>query len=1142
MKKWVCLLALIALGLVLASCDNPGGPDLNPGTGNPGIDNPGTDNPGTGDPGTGNPDTGDPLTTNYTVTFNANGGDGAPPPAQTVQAGYSITLPGGSGLTKTGYVFHYWNTKPDGTGENYGAGDTYTPTASITLYVKWLDETVPIYTLTFDANGGTGTPPRERIAEHGGNIPIPDGSGLTKTGYAFSGWNTKPDGTGNNYRSGDHFWPITDTTLYAQWDEFRTLTQKLAWLQNNAQSGGSYILEVEADESIEPHTLNTVSYDYKTGITITLIGVDSNRTISLSSNDSMFTVGPGVTLVLDNNITLQGHSDNNYSLVSVIEGALVMNTGAKITGNTNNNTFHVGGVFVYDGTFTMNGGEIYGNTGHGVFVYDGTFTMNDGEISGNTGSGVQVSPPPDSDPNLITFTMNGGEISGNTGGGVYVGRATFTMTNGSISESIGRGVTVIEGTFTMSGGEIYGNTGGGVSVSDGTFTMSDGEIYGNTGGGVDVSRYSSFETTFTMSGTAKIYNNTGGGVDVGYYTNFTMSGGEIYGNTVSGTTSYIGGGGVRNSGTFTMNGGEISGNTVSGTSSNYGGGVYAGGTFTMNGGEISDNTGGGVYVSYNANFTMSGTAKIYGHTVSRTGGGGVYVEGSPSYETNFTMSGGEIYNNTVTSTDYYDKGGGGVYVRSNANFTMSGAAKIYNNTVSGTGLLYGGGVYVDTNATFTMSSSTSGTATISGNTVSGTLSVGGGVCVGDPSNSGGATFAMEYGMISGNTVIGNADSRGGGVYITFNTIFYGGETIIGYKSDPNNGNVVKIDDGSGTITIAKNGGHAVYAGDPWGSPNRNYRRKESTSTSGRSSTGAATNNNGIRLNGDLAWGKGGGWGEADLAERLYALQDTAENLKSYTLEVETHEGIELRGELSHLLNFNKTVTIILKGIDNPSVGLKDIYESDPKGSLFTIENGVKLELYDVNLVGKSNNTAPLIHVMSGGSFIMHSGNINSNTNNTVNSTNPYIGGGGVYVASNGLFTMNGGEILINYVRGGSGGGVCVIGGTFTMNGGKIYHNYAYLPSNPTNTDGGGGVAIIGGTFTKTGGTIGGEYSNPYNQYDNPNFVYIGNSIQNGRGNEVWACTSSGTTIKRRETNAGPEVNLSFNGTGTTGVFTGGWEY
>ncbi|MCL1931989.1 MAG: hypothetical protein FWF55_09240, partial [Treponema sp.] len=81
MKKWVCLLALIALGLVLASCDNPGGPDLNPGTGNPGIDNPGTDNPGTGDPGTGNPDTGDPLTTNYTVTFNANGGDGAPPPA-----------------------------------------------------------------------------------------------------------------------------------------------------------------------------------------------------------------------------------------------------------------------------------------------------------------------------------------------------------------------------------------------------------------------------------------------------------------------------------------------------------------------------------------------------------------------------------------------------------------------------------------------------------------------------------------------------------------------------------------------------------------------------------------------------------------------------------------------------------------------------------------------------------------------------------------------------------------------------------------------------------------------------------------------------------------------------------------------------
>jgi parallel beta-helix repeat protein/predicted outer membrane repeat protein len=100
---------------------------------------------------------------------------------------------------------------------------------------------------------------------------------------------------------------------------------------------------------------------------------------------------------------------------------------------------------------------------------------------------------------------------------------------------------------------------------------------------------------------------------------FTMSGGEISGNTAS----YYGGG-VYVSGTFTMSGGEISGNTASSTS---GGGVYVYGTFTMSGGEISGNTasgsggyGGGVCVSSSGTFKKqpaigsSTSGIIYGYT------------------------------------------------------------------------------------------------------------------------------------------------------------------------------------------------------------------------------------------------------------------------------------------------------------------------------------------------------------------------------------------------------------------------------------------------------------------------------------------------------------------------------------------------
>jgi uncharacterized repeat protein (TIGR02543 family) len=74
--------------------------------------------------------------TYYTVTFNSNGGSGTVP-SQTVVSGTSITLPSGSGLSRTDYVFNGWNTNSGGTGTNYSAGSSYTVTNNVTLYAKW---------------------------------------------------------------------------------------------------------------------------------------------------------------------------------------------------------------------------------------------------------------------------------------------------------------------------------------------------------------------------------------------------------------------------------------------------------------------------------------------------------------------------------------------------------------------------------------------------------------------------------------------------------------------------------------------------------------------------------------------------------------------------------------------------------------------------------------------------------------------------------------------------------------------------------------------------------------------------------------------------------------------------------------------
>jgi hypothetical protein len=172
-----------------------------------------------------------------------------------------------------------------------------------------------------------------------------------------------------------------------------SLAESLTWIGNNAADGGDYTITLSANETIAPKTL---SYSGK-NVSITMTGGATERTVYLSSMGSIFTVGSGVTLMLGGNVTLQGRSDNTAELVKVNSGGtLVMNTGSKVSGNSN--SFYGAGVGIYGGTFIMEGGTISNNTITG---------------SGVGGAGVYLWPSSNSEERSV-FTMNGGTISGNT--------------------------------------------------------------------------------------------------------------------------------------------------------------------------------------------------------------------------------------------------------------------------------------------------------------------------------------------------------------------------------------------------------------------------------------------------------------------------------------------------------------------------------------------------------------------------------------------------------------------------------------------------------------------------------------------------------------------------------------------------------
>jgi uncharacterized repeat protein (TIGR02543 family) len=203
------LLAFAALGLALASCGGTTQPNLPyGGTGTGTSNNYGTsnNNTGTGGGGTGN---NNPIS--YTITFNANNGSGTTPAAQTVNKGSSITLPSGSGLTRTGYTFGGWNTRTDGMGTNHAADFSYTVQYDTTLYAKWN------VTVTFNSNGGSSV--AAQTISSGGTATRPDDP--ARNGYTFDNWYSNAGlTTVYNFST-----PVTgNIILYAKWVALQTVS------------------------------------------------------------------------------------------------------------------------------------------------------------------------------------------------------------------------------------------------------------------------------------------------------------------------------------------------------------------------------------------------------------------------------------------------------------------------------------------------------------------------------------------------------------------------------------------------------------------------------------------------------------------------------------------------------------------------------------------------------------------------------------------------------------------------------------------------------------------------------------------------------------------------------------------------------
>ena len=268
----------------------------------------------------------------FSVIYDPNGGEGNVDTTYKDE-GQTITIASGISLVRNGYTFSHWNTKPDGTGANYNAGNVYSDNKDLTLYAQWKivsytieydlaggklpegksnpdsytieTETFTLnnperegykfggwkvsdsdkpsksisitkgtlgdkfykaiwqkkYIITFDANGAdSGTVPSIIVGYEGEKKVIPSCDTLFKSGYTFSHWNTKPDGTGYSYIKGDSIEESENITLYAIWiKDFLTFTYMSSTESYSVSCINNEIISLAIPESYNDKPVTAIS-------------------------------------------------------------------------------------------------------------------------------------------------------------------------------------------------------------------------------------------------------------------------------------------------------------------------------------------------------------------------------------------------------------------------------------------------------------------------------------------------------------------------------------------------------------------------------------------------------------------------------------------------------------------------------------------------------------------------------------------------------------------------------------------------------------------------------------------------------------------------------------------------------------------
>ncbi len=236
----------------------------------------------------------------YTVSYDPNGGSGTMP-SDTAIDGKEFLLPG-CGLTPpAGKMFDAWAVGSVN-GEQIEAGTSLKFNADTTLYAIWKDVPPTSYTVTYHANGGSGTmensiaPVNEAFALPGCGLTPP--SDKTFDCWAIGGVN------GPHMKPGENCMFSGNTTIYAVWTDIPykitgTVLQKVSDESKTNPVYGAVVLLTRGAEVIAQQSTNergAFSFPGITSGTYNLVAEKDGITMTIMQEIDKSSASPTITL------------------------------------------------------------------------------------------------------------------------------------------------------------------------------------------------------------------------------------------------------------------------------------------------------------------------------------------------------------------------------------------------------------------------------------------------------------------------------------------------------------------------------------------------------------------------------------------------------------------------------------------------------------------------------------------------------------------------------------------------------------------------------------------------------------------------------------------------------------------------------